>query len=81
MMSRRNGNSQNFQSSKMGVGEMGQIVGETGVAEMGVGEMGVIHYIVPFSFDRAEQPLNFHKKNTIYNPLCIHSIDTDLSNE
>ena len=31
----------------MGVGEMGQIIGETGVGEMGVGEMGVIHqYIV-----------------------------------
>ena len=26
----------------MGVGEMGQIIGETGVGEMGVGEMGVI---------------------------------------
>ena len=29
----------------MGVGEMGQIIGETGVGEMGVGEMGVIHDI------------------------------------
>ena len=26
----------------MGVGEMGQIIGETGVGEMGVGKMGVI---------------------------------------
>ena len=25
----------------MGVGEMGQSIGETGVGEMGVGEMGV----------------------------------------
>ena len=29
----------------MGVGEMGQIIGETGVGETGVGEMGVIHII------------------------------------
>ena len=27
----------------MGVGETGQIIGETGVGETGVGEMGVIH--------------------------------------
>ena len=27
---------------EMGIGEMGQIIGETGVGEMGVGEMGVI---------------------------------------
>ena len=27
----------------MGVGKMGQIIGETGVGETGVGEMGVIH--------------------------------------
>ena len=26
----------------MGIGEMGQIIGETGVGKMGVGEMGVI---------------------------------------
>ena len=29
----------------MGVGETGQIIGETGVGETGVGEMGVIHVI------------------------------------
>ena len=28
----------------MGVGETGQIIGETGVGETGVGEMGVIHF-------------------------------------
>ena len=28
----------------MGVGEMGQITGETGVGEMGVGEMGAIQF-------------------------------------
>ena len=26
----------------MGIGEMGQIIGKTGVGEIGVGEMGVI---------------------------------------
>ena len=28
----------------MGVGKMGQIIGETGVGKTGVGEMGVIPY-------------------------------------
>ena len=47
MMSKRNGNRKNFQSRRngvgeMGIGEMGQIIGETGVGKMGVGEMGVI---------------------------------------
>ena len=31
-----------FRVGEVGVGEMGQIIGETGVSEMGVGEMGVI---------------------------------------
>ena len=31
-----------FRVGKMGVGEMGQIIGETGVGKMGVGKMGVI---------------------------------------
>ena len=30
----------------MGVGKMGQIIGETGVGKMGVGEMGVIRTYV-----------------------------------
>ena len=29
----------------MGIGKMGQIIGETGVGEMGIGEMGVIRLI------------------------------------
>ena len=33
-----------FRVGKMGVGEMGQIIGETGVGEMAVGEMGVIPF-------------------------------------
>ena len=32
----------NFRVGETGVGEMGQIIGETGVGKMGVGEMGVI---------------------------------------
>ena len=31
-----------FRVGEMGVGEMGQIIGKTGVVEMGVCEMGVI---------------------------------------
>ena len=31
----------------MGVGETGQIIGETGVGETGVGEMGVIRSFSP----------------------------------
>ena len=27
-----------------------------------------------FSFDRVEQPLNYHNSNIIYNPLCTISI-------
>ena len=30
----------------MGVGETGQIIGETGVGETGVGEMGVIQNVL-----------------------------------
>ena len=44
-MSRRNGTSDNFECTEtgvgeMGVGEMGQVIGETGVGEMRVGETG-----------------------------------------
>ena len=37
---------------KMGVGEMGQIIGETGIGEMGVGETGTSHKnfdVIPLS--------------------------------
>ena len=33
---------------EMGVGEMGQIIGETGVGEMGVGETGTSRQILSF---------------------------------
>ena len=31
-----------FRVGEMGIGKMGQIIGETGVGEVAVGEMGVI---------------------------------------
>ena len=36
----------------MGIGEMGQIIGETGVGKMGVGEMGVIRVKHPLDPDQ-----------------------------
>ena len=41
----------------MGVGETGQIIGETGVGETGVGEMGVIRWLVACMTDLT---LDFH---------------------
>ena len=45
-----------------GVGEMGQIIGETGVGEMGVGEMGTS--LVNMSYRKINMELN--TANTLY---------------
>ena len=37
-----------FRVGEMGIGEMGQIIGETGVGEMEVGETEVIHTAAPW---------------------------------
>ena len=37
-----------FRVGEMGVGEMGQIIGETGEGEMEVGETEVIHTAAPW---------------------------------
>ena len=37
-----------FRVGEIGVGEMGQIIGETGEGEMEVGEMGMIHTAAPW---------------------------------
>ena len=41
----------------MGVGETGQIIGETGVGETGVGEMGVIRLYYPYGENKGADQL------------------------
>ena len=52
----------------MGVGEMEQIIGKTGVGEMGVGEMGVILRIMA-----ANKVRNYalSSPNSVYNGMSI----------
>ena len=46
---------------KTGVGEMGQIIGETGVGEMGVGETGTSQYNQGHITKMAAMPVNSKK--------------------
>ena len=66
-----------FRIGETGVGEMGQIIGETGVGEMGVGEMGVI------LIDDIERKNALHFRchhignNTMVNQWCFWSNGRD----
>ena len=46
----------------MGVGEMGQIIGETGIGEMGVGEMGTNRCIKGIKWDYLDMSFKYFAK-------------------
>ena len=46
----------------MGVGKMGQIIGETGVGEMGVGKMGVIRQNISCLFVNLDKRSHYVKR-------------------
>ena len=50
-----------FKVGKMGVGKIGQIIGETGVGEMGVGKMGVI--LIDYISDFGKFAFNLNSRN------------------
>ena len=59
----------------MGIGEMGQIIGETGVGEMGVSEMGVIP-----NNKGADKPAHLRSLISDFVIRCLDSIISLVSN-